>query len=402
MHNQFYLNLSLYNQNYFYLKLIKFIKIFFKIYSFYIRKNTYISFFVFNFKKFVYILNIQKLYKQEIQNYIILQIKSFQNLKFLVILETFRKCSFIIISIFYFLQKSGSQNKIYNLQIKNIQRQENKDIQKIIILKIKNIENVKRKVINFRNKKKQNKININSSNYDRSVNTFSKQGRLLQVENAMQAMKLGNSSIGIKVNEGVVLAVERKVDSTLMNPKSNEKISEIDCHIACAASGFIPDARTLVDYARVEAQNHRFTYNEPMNVRALTQTVSDLALNFGEGDPSMKRKPMSRPYGVALLIAGVDDSGPNLYKTDPSGTMTEYFAQGIGPADEGIQVILNEQYKQDLTLLEAEKLALNCLKQVMEEKINKKNVELCVISTANPIYTERSPEYVEEIIKNLQ
>jgi 20S proteasome subunit alpha 5 len=85
---------------------------------------------------------------------------------------------------------------------------------------------------------------------------------------------------------------------------------------------------------------------EPISVKALTQSVSDLALNFGEGDPNTKKKPMSRPYGVALLIAGVDENGPSLYQTDPSGTMIEYQAKGIGQADEGIQDILNRQYNK--------------------------------------------------------
>ena len=79
-------------------------------------------------------------------------------------------------------------------------------------------------------------------------------------------------------------------------------------------------------------------------MKALTQTISDLALNFGEGDPSSKKKPMSRPYGVALLIAGVDERGPCIYQTDPSGTMIEYKAKGIGAAEEGIQSILNDKY----------------------------------------------------------
>jgi 20S proteasome subunit alpha 5 len=96
----------------------------------------------------------------------------------------------------------------------------------------------------------------------------------------------------------------------------------------------------------VEALNHRYTYLEPITVKALTQTISDLALNFGEGDPSSKKKPMSRPYGVALLIAGVDERGPCIYQTDPSGTMIEYKAKGIGAAEEGIQSILNEKYNE--------------------------------------------------------
>jgi 20S proteasome subunit alpha 5 len=75
-----------------------------------------------------------------------------------------------------------------------------------------------------------------------------------------------------------------------------------------------------VDHARVEAQSHRFNYAEAMSIEQITQSVSDLAINFGEGYEGQKRKPMARPYGVALLIGGVDDNGPQLFQTDPSGT----------------------------------------------------------------------------------
>lgn len=85
-------------------------------------------------------------------------------------------------------------------------------------------------------------------------------------------------------------------------------------------SGIVGDARILVDHARVEAQNHSFNYNEHMTIEQITEAVSDLAINFGEGYEGQKRKPMARPYGVALLIAGVDEKGPQLYQTDPSGT----------------------------------------------------------------------------------
>lgn len=69
---------------------------------------------------------------------------------------------------------------------------------------------------------------------------------------------------------------------------------QIDSHIACAVSGIVADSRTLVDYARVEAQNHKFMYEEPISVFGLTQAVSDQALNFGEGDPTNKKKPIVR------------------------------------------------------------------------------------------------------------
>ena len=109
-----------------------------------------------------------------------------------------------------------------------------------------------------------------------------------------------------------MLGVEKRVTSILLESSSIEKIVEIDSHIGCAMSGLTADARTMIDHARVEAQNHRFTYDEPLRVESCTQAVCDLALRFGEGDDDENEKVMSRPFGVALLIAGVDDDGPQL------------------------------------------------------------------------------------------
>ena len=110
-----------------------------------------------------------------------------------------------------------------------------------------------------------------------------------------------------------MLGVEKKVTSKLMEPSKSEKLVEIDKHCVCAMSGIVGDARILIDHARVEAQNHKFNYNEPLRIEAITQSVSDIAINFGEGYEGSKKKPMARPYGVALLIAGVDDNGPQLF-----------------------------------------------------------------------------------------
>jgi 20S proteasome subunit alpha 5 len=129
--------------------------------------------------------------------------------------------------------------------------------------------------------------------------------RLFQVEYAIEAVKLGSTAIGVRTAEGVLLAVEKRVTSVLLEPSSVVKIMEIDSHIGCAVSGLIGDARTLVDHARVEAQHHTFTYDEPIGVEAVTQSVCDLALGFGEGKSKDKKKiQMSRPFGVAMLIAG--------------------------------------------------------------------------------------------------
>jgi len=216
------------------------------------------------------------------------------------------------------------------------------------------------------------------SEYDRSVNSFSPEGRLFQVEYAIEAIKLGSTAIGIQTKEGCVLAVEKRITSPLIVSKSIEKVFEVDKHVGCAMSGLIADARTMIDRARVEAQNHWFTYDELMKVESITSAVSSLALAFGEG--ASAEKTMSRPFGVALLFAGIDKKGPSLYSLDPSGTYVQCDAKAIGSGAEGAQSSLGEIYHKDISLKDATKHALTILKQVMEEKLTANNVELATVT----------------------
>jgi len=219
----------------------------------------------------------------------------------------------------------------------------------------------------------------NRSEYDRSVNSFSPEGRLFQVEYAIEAIKLGATAVGIQTNEGVVLVVEKRLTSKLIEPSSIEKIFEIDGHCGCAMSGLIADARTLIDRARVEAQSHWFTFNEQMSVESITQSVANVAMGFG----GKGKKSMSRPFGVSLLFAGIEPKTglPKLFHLDPSGTYVRCDAKAIGSASEGAQGNLQEQYHKSMTLKEALKVALIILKQVMEEKLTDTNIEICTVTT---------------------
>lgn len=242
---------------------------------------------------------------------------------------------------------------------------------------------------------------LGKSEYDRGVNTFSPEGRIFQVEYAIEAIKLGSTAIGIKTREGVVLAVEKRLTSPLIEPSSIEKILEIDLHMGCAMSGLTADARTLVDHARVEAQGHWFTYDERMPVESCVHSVADLALDFSDSDKNRKRV-MSRPFGVALLVAGVDpDEGPVLYSTDPSGTYTGYLAAAIGSAQEGATGMLQEQYNKDMTLKEAETLALTVLRQVMEDKLTSKNIEVACVETTTARFRSYGAVELDDVIQRL-
>ncbi|GAX77419.1 hypothetical protein CEUSTIGMA_g4864.t1 [Chlamydomonas eustigma] len=238
---------------------------------------------------------------------------------------------------------------------------------------------------------------LTRSEYDRGVNTFSPEGRLFQVEYAIEAIKLGSTAIGIVTSEGVVLAVEKRLTSPLLEPASIEKVMEIDEHVGCAMSGLVADAKILVDHARAETQQHRFSYNEPMPLESITQSLCDLALRFGE-DSDEGGGGLSRPFGVALLLAGWDEHGPALFHAEPSGTYTRYQAKAIGSGSEGAQSSLQEQFRKDLTLKEAEVAALSILKQVMEEKITSTNVDISRVAPKYHLYTQSE---VEEVMSRL-
>lgn len=181
-------------------------------------------------------------------------------------------------------------------------------------------------------------------------------------------------------------------DTYTFAPRSSLRFTPRLTLFLAAISAFSPPS---------QAQNHRFTYDEAIGVEALTQGVCDLALSFGEGDEGDKKKRMSRPFGVALLLAGWDElQGPQLYFSDPSGTFVKYKAKAIGAGSEGAQSNLSESFSSNLTMVEAEDLALKTLKQVMEEKINGENVELARV-TEDKGFQIVSKEEVKEVLDRI-
>nr|ABD64146.1 proteasome subunit alpha type 5 [Opisthorchis viverrini] len=240
---------------------------------------------------------------------------------------------------------------------------------------------------------------LTRTEYDRGVNTFSPEGRLFQVEYAIEATKLGSTGIGIKTPEGIVLAVEKRVNSPLIVPSSIEKIFKVDDHIACAVSGLVADARTLIERARTEAAHHWFVYNEKMSVEDVTKAVSNLALAFGDDD--VDSGAMSRPFGAALMFAGIDENGPQLYTHGSQWNIHPLQTRSpLDLASEGAQQALQEVFHSNMTLHEGCKHALSILKQVMEEKLDSTNVELATVSSQYNFHLYNKDE-VHNLIQEL-
>jgi proteasome alpha subunit len=207
--------------------------------------------------------------------------------------------------------------------------------------------------------------------YDRAITVFSPDGRLFQVEYAREAVKRGATAIGVKTKDGVILVADRRVTSRLLEPDTIEKIFVIDDHIGVATSGLVADARILVDRARIEAQINRLTYDERISIKDLAKKICDFKQQFTQFGGV-------RPFGVSLLIAGVDDK-PRLYETDPSGALLEYKATAIGSGRNVVMEFFEKEYDENMDLDDAIVKAMVAMGKAIESELSYDGVEVGVI-----------------------
>ena len=224
--------------------------------------------------------------------------------------------------------------------------------------------------------------------YDRGITIFSPDGRLYQVEYAREAVKRGTASIGIRTEDGVVLVVDKRIRSPLMERTSVEKIHKADDHIGIASAGHVADARQLIDFARRQAQVNQLRYDEPIGVETLTKAVTDHIQQYTQVGGA-------RPFGVALIIGGIEDGEPRLYETDPSGTPYEWQALAVG-ADRGdIEDYLEEHYPDALALDEGVDLALEALASVNDGALTPEGIGLATVSVGDDGFGQLSDDEIE-------
>ncbi|RLG99830.1 proteasome endopeptidase complex, archaeal, alpha subunit [Candidatus Bathyarchaeota archaeon] len=208
--------------------------------------------------------------------------------------------------------------------------------------------------------------------YDRAITVFSPDGRLFQVEYALETVNRGATIIGITCSEGVVLGAEEKLESSLQDPNFTWKIFEVDEHIGAAVVGLGSDARVLIDQARIYAQSNRLLYDEPIDIEIIAKRIGDIKQLYTQ-------HAGVRPFGVSILFGGVDKTGCKLFMTDPSGSYRSFKAVALGIGRETAEKILKEEYREDLTLEEAIKLAVKCLVKALEARGEKPRLRIGVI-----------------------
>ncbi|MHC1582868.1 MAG: archaeal proteasome endopeptidase complex subunit alpha [Candidatus Syntropharchaeia archaeon] len=232
--------------------------------------------------------------------------------------------------------------------------------------------------------------------YDRAITVFSPDGRLFQVEYAREAVKRGTTAIGVKAKDGVVLLVDKRITSRLLEAQSIEKIFKIDDHVGTATSGLVADARALVDRGRLEAQINRLIYDEPIGVETLAKRICDYKQTYTQFGGV-------RPFGTALLIAGVENDRPRLFETDPSGALLEYKATAIGAGRNTVMEVFEEKYDENIDIKEAILLALEGLYKTTEGHLDVAAIEVGLVDMETKIFKilpqEELKKYVDEILK---
>jgi proteasome alpha subunit len=207
--------------------------------------------------------------------------------------------------------------------------------------------------------------------YDRGITIFSPDGRLYQVEYAREAVSRGSASVGVRTADGVVLGAVRQARSPLIERESIEKIHTVDDHVGLASAGHVADARKLVDVARQQAQVEHLRYDQPVGVETLTKSITDHVQEYTQTGGA-------RPFGVALLVGGVEDGDPRLFETDPSGTPYEWQATAIGGGSSEARSYLESEYTAGMDLEGGVTLALEALAAAGND-IDAAGVELATV-----------------------
>jgi len=210
--------------------------------------------------------------------------------------------------------------------------------------------------------------------YDKVPTMFSPDGRLYQVEYASKIVEQGTTGVGIVYKEGVLLAVDKSVASKLVYPESIEKIFKIDHNIAVVSAGLVGDARRLVGIARRQAQDNRMVYSEQLQVEVMAKEIAETKQAFTQYGGL-------RPFGVAFIVAGVDEKGPSMFQTEPSGALAQYKSVAIGRNKDKVMGVLEKEFKEGIMLDKAIVLAYKALQQSLpdKEKISLNRVEFAVV-----------------------
>jgi len=230
--------------------------------------------------------------------------------------------------------------------------------------------------------------------YDRAITMFSPDGRLLQVEYAKKTVRQGSTAIGMVCKDAVLLVTDKRIVDKLIVADNVEKIWQVDDHIAMTAAGILSDARILVERAQLKAQEHKVTYDSPIDVLTIVRDIANLKQMCTQSGGL-------RPFGVSLLIAGADETGVKLFETDPTGIYFQYKATAIGEGELEVKNILTKEYKDNISLDDGMKLAMTALRKSISDGFDAERIDCVFISTEKKQYEKVPKDKIAKILASV-
>ncbi|RHZ47337.1 hypothetical protein Glove_585g49 [Diversispora epigaea] len=210
--------------------------------------------------------------------------------------------------------------------------------------------------------------------YDNDISTWSPQGRIHQIEYALEAVKQGSASVGLRSNTHAILLVLKRSPGDLASYQ--KKITRIDDHMGAAIAGLMSDARVLSNFMRTEAMKSRAIFGRPLPIYRIVSAIGDKA----QVNTQIYGR---RPYGVGLLVVGYDETGPHLYECAPSGNFFEYYAMSIGARSQSAKTYLEKHYESfaEAPLDELVRHGLHALRDTLQQdkELNTLNCSIGIV-----------------------
>ena len=233
---------------------------------------------------------------------------------------------------------------------------------------------------------------------DYSLTTFGESGELTQVRHALTAVGRGETMVGIRARNGIVIAAEKKLPSILLDETSIHKIENLSEYLGVGYSGIGPDFQAVLLKARKDIQVYHSRYRDNITPFMMCRQIADLFQEYTQSGGV-------RPFGIGMIVGGWDEeTGPQIYQIEASGTFYCWKATALGKGATEARTFLEKTYTDDIDIGDAVHTAIKALKNTFEGEMTERNLEVAIIKDSDPTkaFHQCSQEEIRDLLREVE